>query len=828
MLGALLPATAGGSAALAAGAQTSPSRPNILLIISDDQAWSTFSRKLMPSVFSDLVDQGVLFKRAYDNTSLCCPSRSEILTGLYEHNTGVDANDVSLTRPTLPMALHDQGYRTGLFGKYLNSWPCTPRPEFDQWACTSTAELSTLSLIDPNVNVNGTWQHMTGYEPDIFSSMASDFIASTPTDQPFFIMYSPTSPHLPADDPTYDSMPVTPPRGPAFNANTMTKGTPRFARRPPLTAEEIATSDAHYTSMAHTVRSLDDAVGRMVDSLGSRAQNTVVVYLSDNGFLYGEHRRTGKNDAWEESVNVPMIVRYPAALPTDQAFTSDALVQNVDIAATIADIIGIPWGADGQSFLPVMERKRRSVRKAALIEQCRGASRGALDCTGLNYDGGRVQTPGFQGIVTSNYKYVEFDDGTTQLINLKRDPHEFHDLSHNPADAGLRRTLAARLHAMEKPPLKTTIATGPGSSLAARVASFQFFSPSRFATYRCRLEKQGAPAPWLECPGGFAAFNDLADGSYRFEVAGVAEDGHVDPTPATKSFTVSSSGPAVSLVSHPDAASTSSTASFTYTSSQVDAGFQCRLVPFVGAAPWAPCDPAGASFTNLTEGSYLFEVRARDPQTDVVSDPAAGWYFRVDTTGPAMAFSSAPPINTQVEKANFRFEPQEVTVGSITCTLNGRSLPCRNGRLALGTRGDRNPHAGCSGDGHGRQRRDQRIRVDGRPVQAGRPGAIGTAAPIVGPDLPVQPVVERRSRPVRLQPGRSAADALLRGAELLRAGRRLAPARGLVRGSGGQPLAPRPVPVEARNRAAVTALPSSVWSPHSRSFVRGSRRVGVR
>ena len=78
-----------------------PARPNILLLISDDQAWSDFSPSLMPRVFSDLVDEGALFKRAYVNTALCCPSRSQILTGLYEHHTGVDTNTVPLDRPTI-------------------------------------------------------------------------------------------------------------------------------------------------------------------------------------------------------------------------------------------------------------------------------------------------------------------------------------------------------------------------------------------------------------------------------------------------------------------------------------------------------------------------------------------------------------------------------------------------------------------------------------------------------------------------------------------------------------------------------------------------------
>jgi len=685
---ALLPLAAPGSPALATGNSSSrigaaDGLPNILLIIADDQAWSTFSRRLMPSVYSKLVDQGVLFKRAYVNTSLCCPSRSQILTGLYEHNTGVDSNEVSLTRPTLPQALHDRGYHTMLAGKYLNSWPCDPRPEFDSWACTATPELSSLSLIDPRVNVDGVWQTMTGYEPDILGSMASDFIQQTPSNQPFFVMYAPTTPHLPADDPRYDSMPVSPPRGPAFNVNTMTENTPQYARRTALTPDEIATSDEHYTSMAHAVRSFDDAVGSLVDSLGDRARDTIVIYLSDNGYLYGEHRRTGKNDPWEESVNVPMIVRYPEALPAEQAFTSNALVQNVDIAATIADLIHLPWGADGQSFLPVLQRKRPTVRTAALIESCRGASKGSVDCSGLEYDGGRVKTPGFEGIVTKRYKYVEYDDGSVQLVDLAKDPHELRDLAGERRVAALQRSLASRLHAMMTPRLQTTIVTGPGALIGARIAEFSFFSPSRFATYRCRLVRNDATEPWHSCPGGFDAINDVTDGRYVFQVAGIAENGRVDPTPASRSFTVASSGPDVVLTTHPKSSQPGSDASFTYSSTFPDAGFQCRLVPLGVAVGWGPCDPAGASFTGLPPGAYQFEVRARDSQTDQVSDPAAGWFFRVDPTGPVMAFSSAPPTASRHDEAIFRFASEERTVGPITCTVNGRAVGCRNGRLAL-------------------------------------------------------------------------------------------------------------------------------------------------
>jgi arylsulfatase A-like enzyme len=666
-----------GPAALAAA----PARPNILLIISDDQAWSTFNRTLMPSVYSQLVDRGALFTRAYVNTSLCCPSRAQILTGLYEHHTGVDANETPLDRPTFPQALHDSGYRTMLAGKYLNSWPCDPRAEFDRWVCVGTPEPSTYSLVNPRMNVNGEWRNFAGYQPDILAGMATDFIQQTPTDQPFFVMYAPTTPHLPADDPRYNDMVVHPPRGGSFNANTLTRGTPRYARRQPLTPQEIQTSDGNYVAMAHAVRSLDDSVGSLLGSIGDRSRDTLVIYLSDNGFLYGEHRRFGKNDPWEESVNVPMVVRYPAALPATKAFVSNALVQNVDLAATITDLAGIPWGADGQSFLPVLQRKERTVRTAALIEGCRGVSQGSAGCSGLTYEGGRVMTPGFQGIVTDRYKYVEYDDGSKQLIDLQADPLEAHNLAGLKDRSSLQRGLATRLHAMMGSRLQTTIATGPGPTLDSRVAAFTYFSPSRSATYRCRLAQAGTQSSWTPCPGQFYAVGDLADGHYVFQVEGI-DEGHVDHTPVSRTFTVSTvGGPDVTLTSHPDLTQAGESASFTYASSTPNVQFRCRLIPWGGEAPLSPCEATGVTFHGLADGSYRFEVVAIDPVSGASSDPAAGWFFGIDNAGPQVEFSTAPPADTTQQDAVFRFAPLEVTTGGFACTLDGERVDCATGSL---------------------------------------------------------------------------------------------------------------------------------------------------
>ena len=669
-------------------ARVADTRPNILVLISDDQAWSDFSPSLMPRVFSDLVDQGALFKRAYVNTSLCCPSRSQILTGLYEHHTGVDTNTVPLNRPTIVQALHDVGYHTMLAGKYLNSWPCAPRAEFDRWACVGTPEPSTYSMINPLINEDGTWHQYTGYQTDILASQVADFIDATPRDQPFFAMYSPTTPHLPSDDPRYDGMPVTPPRAPSFDENTLVDSAPVYERRPPLTQGEIAAADGRFTKMAHGVRSLDDSVGTILDGLGDRAQNTIVIYLSDNGFLFGEHRRFGKTDAYEESVRVPMVIRYPAMVPTTDAFVSQTLVSNVDIAPTLAELAGFPWQADGRSLVPLLDGSARSVRSALLIEHCHGVSFGSVPCSGLSFYAHQSRAGGYVGVVTSRYTYVRYDNGDRQLFDLETDPAEIDNLFGASGSGATVASMEAKLTGLLEPNPATTIVTGPWPTgdPTSRIAAFTFFSPSRFSTYRCRLIRDGTPEAWHVCDGESDIIGGLADGDYVFEVVGTDEFGNVDPTPASRSFTVRSSGPAVSIDAHPPSAQSSGSAAFGFSSPVAGANLECRLSLWGGSAgAWAPCQSeAVATFTGLTEGWWSFEVRAQDPVTQSWSAPPAESLVHVDTTGPSFEMAQGPLSPTSSRSADLRFVPLEAVQGAVLCRLDGHSaVDCSHGRFTV-------------------------------------------------------------------------------------------------------------------------------------------------
>lgn len=518
--------------------------PNVLLLVSDDQAWSTMGPDLMPTVYSEIVQNGQLFERAYVQTSLCCPSRSQILTGLDERHTGVDANDVPLDRPTIVRALHDAGYRTMLAGKYLNSEPCDPLPEFDRWVCATRppegSQPNDYENVDPTLNVDGTFNRFDGYVAQILADQSADFIRSTPDDQPFFLMYTPPTPHKPADDDRMKSRTrVEDYRPPSFDRDPTAAGQPAYMARGPLTDEEISSSDRLRKNMAVSVRGLDESVGTILSALGGRADNTLVVYLSDNGYLFGEHRLQKKQWPYEEAVRVPMAIRFPTLLGPRPP--SDALVSNIDLAPTIMSLAGIPWGGDGRSLVPLLRGDVESVHDEVLISYCEGPSypcgpRGNGGGGDSDADPADVQhvMPAWQGLVGERWKYVSYSTGDEELYDLDADPNELRNLAGDPAYEADRQAMADALAArIAPPPPETTIVSGPGDGA---VPSFVYFSQTIDATYECRVVELGAT--WASCPRQEDTIQGLAPGTYTFEVRATDATGATDDSPARRGFTV--------------------------------------------------------------------------------------------------------------------------------------------------------------------------------------------------------------------------------------------------------------------------------------------------
>jgi arylsulfatase A-like enzyme len=668
-------------AASEAGGPPDTTRSNILLLVSDDQTFGNFTRDLMPNVFSQLVDRGVLFDRAYVDTGLCCPSRSEILTGLYEHHTRVDDNDVPLLRPTILDALHAQGYRTSLTGKYLNSWPCDPRPEFDQWVCMGEG-LSSYSLTNPTLNVNGQWAQYQGYTTDILADFTSDFIDSTPQEQPFFAVYTPTSPHLPANDFRCGSIPVVPPRPPSYDEDTTLDGKPQYLRRPPLSPSEVYWIDQSNIKMTRAVACLDSSIGSILSRLGSRESDTLIFFLSDNGFLYGEHRRWEKSPLYEEVVHVPFVVRYPALVPDPQAFSTSALVENVDIAPTIAAILGMEWGADGLSLLPILDGSVSDVRDAALIQFCQGAH---YPCNHPLIPFGGALPPSVNGVVTQTTKYMEYATGEKEMYDLVADPYELQNLAGDPGYADQQADLAAQLASLRAPPQpETTIYAGPEGTIGSRVGTLSFFSQSPLATFQCRLTVDGVPGAWEACDQGSVTLGALGDGDYVFEVYATDEYGAVDPTPASRSFSIHSTGPDARVDSGPPAHNKDGVLSFSFSSQTPGVTFECQLSVLGSAGAWEPCDPStGITYGPVGEGEWVFQARATDGLGNY-SDPPAEWLVHVDTTGPVMSFLQSPLRRVQTTDAFFRFRPDETILGSMNCRLDlGAWVDCSGGTFSV-------------------------------------------------------------------------------------------------------------------------------------------------
>ena len=250
-----------------------------------------------------------------------------------------------------------------------------------------------------------------------------------------------------------------------------------------------------------------------------------------------------------------MIVRYPALLDTENPLTSRALVSNIDIAPTLAELAGFPWKADGRSLVPLLDGSARSIRSALLIEHCQGVSEGTPPCSGLSFYAHITRAGGFRGVVTPRYKYVRYDQGSRELFDLQQDPAELENLIGAPGSAATIATLRSTLATLGAPAIDTTIVTGPWPALdgPSRSAAFTFFSPSRFSTYRCRLIHDGTAGPWHTCDGGpmpwatcRTATTCSRSPAPTRRVAWI--------TPASRSFTIASSGPTVSIGGHPPSA----------------------------------------------------------------------------------------------------------------------------------------------------------------------------------------------------------------------------------------------------------------------------------
>jgi len=388
---------------------------NIVVIMTDDQ--NTDSLPVMRKLMSFPEGSWVNFTNAFANNSLCCPARATVLTGQYSHVTGVTDNENGENlndTNTLPVWLDHAGYQTGLIGKYLNNYP---------WD-------KGTGYVPPGWDL---FQVPTKVGVDKLTELAVDFINNS--NSPFFLYLAYHAPHNPARTlHRYANAEVyLPPDPPNFNEADISDK-PQWVRDlEPLSQSTIDAWHAERLASQRALLGVDDGLQRIVEALKAKGQldNTMIIFMSDQGFSWGSHRRIGKHCAYEECSKFPLLIRYPGLTGNRD---ESRLVSNVDLAATIAEYAGITpeLPQNGKSFIPFITNTATDWKEEVLLERLP---------TGTGWFV-------FYGIRVPGWKYVEYLNGDKELYDLNADPYELQNLANKPEYQAKQTELAQRLQTL--------------------------------------------------------------------------------------------------------------------------------------------------------------------------------------------------------------------------------------------------------------------------------------------------------------------------------------------------------------------------------------------
>ncbi|MDP9243084.1 MAG: sulfatase [Actinomycetota bacterium] len=425
-----------------------------MLILTDDQRWD--SLWAMKQTQALIVRPGVNFKNGFVTDPLCCPSRASILTGKYPHGTGIyqnlpphggfaDFNDTS----TVATWLQAAGYRTDLVGKYLNGYAKSRYvpPGWSRWTAFDGPDYVSAGYYNYDLNVDGHI-HRIGHKPgdystDVLASHAADFIRSTVPYRPIFLYFAPFAPHDPALAPHRYAgrfSHLRPYRPPNFNEGNV-RDKPAYVRTlHRLGDKDIREIDKFRERQYRSLLAVDDAVGKIVDALRAtgRLSTTMIVFTSDNGLSYGEHRWVDRKQVpYEESIRVPFAVRYDPL--TAGAPDRSQLALNIDLAPTFAALANTTApGAEGLSLLPLLDGSMlggpSDWRRSFLIENSHARPK----------QGPGMKVPAYCAARSSRYLYVEYGTGARELYDLANDPYELQNLVHHPAYTQVANRMEAR------------------------------------------------------------------------------------------------------------------------------------------------------------------------------------------------------------------------------------------------------------------------------------------------------------------------------------------------------------------------------------------------
>ena len=458
----------------------------------------------MPNTLASIAGKGITFNRYYDSYPLCCPARVTTLTGRYAHNHNVRGNVPPNGGSTgfgfrqanshnVATWLQGAGYRTVHIGKFLNGYGDEPfddgkyvPPGWNAWHSVLKADthhyfygysLNDNGVIDGPFGDSGSWETreygerddfgcpaapLNGkpclYLTDVMTRIAWEELLGTPPGQPFYLQLDYTAPHgdfrrpagpepAPRHYESFAGAPYPHDRSEGFNEGNV-NDKPRFIREASyLSPTETHTYRVYYQKALESLRAVDEGVQSVLNTLGSMGQlrNTYVIFTSDNGFFYGEHRLTGgKFLAYEPATHLPLLIRGPGIKP---GTSTGELVGNIDLAPTILELAGAQAdkSIDGRSLVPYMLDPTLRTRRPLLFESFvetndveaqgnepqRASRRGtrARRATGSGEAGASIVAPpkDYVGIRLGPWKYIEWPSGEKELYDITKDPNELNN-----------------------------------------------------------------------------------------------------------------------------------------------------------------------------------------------------------------------------------------------------------------------------------------------------------------------------------------------------------------------------------------------------------------
>lgn len=440
-------------------------RPNVLFLLTDDQRWDALglagSRHLKTPNMDRLGKEGVYFRNAFCTTSLCSPSRASILSGLYAHAHGVTNNftEYPVGLQSFPQVLQSLGYDTAYFGKWhMGEENDNPRPGFN-WFVSHKGQ---GKYFDTEFNFNGQKREVVkGYYTTAVTDMAVEWLSRPRDDKPWCLMIGHKAPHSfyfpePKYEHAFDGVRVAYPET-AF----MLDDKPTWIRQrlntwhgiygplfdwrkkfPDDSPEGVKDFEAMTRAYWSTLLSVDDSVGRLYDLLKQRGEldNTIIVFMSDNGILNGEHGMVDKRTSHEPSIRIVQLVRFPGLTPTDQPRVIEQQVLTVDMAPSLLDLCGAPplEKIHGRSWVKLVREGDPAWRKSWLYH--------------YNYEKQFPYTPNVRCVRTESWKYTHYPHGDGQpdrhlaeLYNIEFDPEERHNLIGKPKYAAVVEQMQGEL-----------------------------------------------------------------------------------------------------------------------------------------------------------------------------------------------------------------------------------------------------------------------------------------------------------------------------------------------------------------------------------------------